>query len=512
SQPNDPFLLLIQKEPILLEDGVPVNRPIPSLPAAPVEQSAPIQAIPPASPLPLSPSGADWHASPEAPWAQKQGEPELPARQEPSAPAAQEEQPWYEHDQYAAASTVSAQNWENVPNASTDQPAWNAEAQEEAQPAQPDWLNTLTRNEQAQTPVSQAAPEIMPTHTEPTPVAQDDAAMPFFFSAENEESEGEMGWPAWLKSLGAESLEPEESSGPLAQSSPASAQPETYTSQSASGSGQPDWMHQLTTPVNEPAQPDWMNQFAANAQGQPYQQPTTPMPAPVAGQEQRYIASLEDLEKSLQSQGFAPLTPGSLSSIAQTQTNPSASVEPRESPSLSSALAQLGNFTQPPVAPPTDTGEQWWNTMLTQSSEQSAQAGPTMSDPFAALGAHSAQEATMPMPALPATPTPQTTAPFQPSADQIPVMNGMPLTPTYRSDALLDSDLETTMKRPAITLQPMKTAENHGERHAANGKWRGGERKHAEHLDESNLSHHERLIKGYQYQLSGAYEESMQEY
>ncbi|MGH2482145.1 MAG: tetratricopeptide repeat protein, partial [Ktedonobacteraceae bacterium] len=48
SQPNDPFLLLIQKEPILLEDGVPVNRPIPSLPAAPVEQSAPIQAIPPA--------------------------------------------------------------------------------------------------------------------------------------------------------------------------------------------------------------------------------------------------------------------------------------------------------------------------------------------------------------------------------------------------------------------------------------------------------------------------------
>ncbi len=68
------------------------------------------------------------------------------------------------------------------------------------------------------------------------------------------------------------------------------------------------------------------------------------------------------------------------------------------------------------------------------------------------------------------------------------------------------------MKRPAITLQPMKTAENHGERHAANGKGRGGERKHAEHLDESNLSHHERLIRGYQYQLSGAYEESMQEY
>ena len=172
SQPNDPFLLLIQKEPILLEDGVPVNRPIPSLPAAPVEQPAPIQAIPPASPVPPTPSGADWHASPEALWAQTQGEPELPARQEPSAPAAQEEQPWYEHDQYATASAAPAQKWENLPDASTDQPAWNAEAQEEAQPAQPDWLNTLTRNEQAQTPVYQAAPEIMPTHAEPTPVVQ----------------------------------------------------------------------------------------------------------------------------------------------------------------------------------------------------------------------------------------------------------------------------------------------------------------------------------------------------
>jgi len=45
----------------------------------------------------------------------------------------------------------------------------------------------------------------------------------------------------------------------------------------------------------------------------------------------------------------------------------------------------------------------------------------------------------------------------------------------------------------------------------ANGKGRG-ERKPIEHVDDSGLSHHERLIRGYQYQLSGAYEDSMQEY
>ena len=70
------------------------------------------------------------------------------------------------------------------------------------------------------------------------------------------------------------------------------------------------------------------------------------------------------------------------------------------------------------------------------------------------------------------------------------------------------------MKRPAITLQPMKKGDGrHHERSGGtNGKGRGGERRPTDHLDESNLSNHERLIKGYQYQLSGAYEESMQEY
>ncbi|MEO7019023.1 MAG: tetratricopeptide repeat protein [Ktedonobacteraceae bacterium] len=570
-QPNDPFLTLIQKEPILLENGVPVNRPVAHIP---VEQPAPIQNAAPApaynmqsqvttpiSPLPKAPSGANWNAaSPEATWAHSQAQSELPSWQEQLAPAMQAEQPWYENDQYAATSAPSMQNWENLPNASQTQHGWESETQEEEQPAQPDWLNTLTRSEQPQAvePVYQAPSALVPTYAE-TPViaqpqaAQEDEAMPFFLPAENAENEGEMGWPAWLKSLGAESLEPDAAPEQSAQIEPTPVQPawnDTYTSQpmheadrwaaqpamSASHTSQPeapsqpDWMQQLTPPVSEavqPATPDWMQQFSppvsepvqsttpdwmqqfASAESLSYPQPATP--APIAEQEQHYITSLEDLEKSLQAQGFAPLTPGTLASLAQAQANAPLPTQPQEQPSLSSALAQLGNFAQPPVAPATSTGEPWWNTMLSQTPEQTAPTGSPMPNeqvnPFTALGAHSTQETNTPMPALPATPAPLAATPFQQNASQITA----PLTPVYRSDALLDSDLETTMKRPAVKLQPMQVGQS-GDRPYTNGKSHNNERLVIEHRDDSHMNNHERLVRGYQYQLSGAYDEAMNDY
>lgn len=99
--------------------------------------------------------------------------------------------------------------------------------------------------------------------------------------------------------------------------------------------------------------------------------------------------------------------------------------------------------------------------------------------------------------------------PFEPAAPSMPPAAEPALTPVYRSDALLDNDLETTMKRPAIRLQPMQQARG-GEKQA--GRGRPGERKPAERSDDSTLSSRDRLLKGYQYQLSGAYDEAMQEY
>jgi tetratricopeptide (TPR) repeat protein len=252
-------------------------------------------------------------------------------------------------------------------------------------------------------------------------------------------------------------------------------------------------MQQFSPAPQQNATPDWMQQLS-NSESLPYQEPATPAGTPVNEQEQRYLASLEDLEQDLQTQGFVPMEPGSLASIAQGQPPAQAQAQQGTQPSLSSALAQLGNFGQQPVGP--RPSEPWWNN---QNSEQPASGVPhTPSEtlnPFAALGARNDDDATGSFAALPATPQP---APAQ------------ELTPAYRSDALLDSDLETTMKRPAITLQPLKAGEAASER--PNGKGRGGERRPPEVIDGSSLSNHERLIRGYQYQLSGAYDESMQEY
>ncbi|HEU5374377.1 MAG TPA: tetratricopeptide repeat protein [Ktedonobacteraceae bacterium] len=570
SQPGDPFLELIKKEPILLENGTPLHHQPTLAPDSPIQHplSPPEQdvatslygewdtvntwdkqtsLVTPLSPLPPAPIGVNGNANEEKSLSQVQDQAELDMsvwqmqeEELPSSPS--EDQPWYESEQYALTNAESVQNWESLatPPANT----WHLEAQDEEQPAPPAWLGTLTRSEKLRAvqppPVVPTQPEVQPTQLQAHPTFSTAQQMPvqeeetpFFFPSDNEENEGEMGWPEWLKSLGAETLEPEQAtpSAPLAEidATPFKASPQTHTEEHTSEQNQhdwmqqlsgtqvsldqpamPDWMQQFSTPAsspNQPAMPDWMQQFSS-AEDMPHQPPAEP--APIAEEEQRYIASLEELEKSFQSQGFAPLVPGSLSSIAQAQANVSEPVQPQvqEQPSLSSALAQLGNFSQPSGTSPSP-GDPWWNSMLEQASEQPMPTTLPLSgeqeqvNSFATLSTHAHQEAPAQMPTLPATPTPLAT-PFQ-SASGIPTP---PLTPTYRSDALLDNDLETTMKRPAIKLQPMQT----GDRPYPNGKGHSGERPAIEHGDDGNLSNHERLVRAYQYQLSGGYEEAMQDY
>ena len=641
-QPGDPFLALLRKKPILLENGRPVTSQAASAPtqkpqAAPaplentygnwdtldtwdqqIQNSTPTNQFAPAAPLHLNHHDSGTNFQPVNPQ-----QPEMPAawvsQLEQQAPAAQNEPTWYQQD--------TTESWSN-------------DVHENEMGTPPAWLDTLTRNEQQHTladkplsaPLPPVASQPLAPQPEPTPMSEilaqpqvqpEEDPVPFFFPSD-EETEGDMGWPEWLKSLGAETLESEQSappSAPLPQVAPVPSKPlgeapaweapqpgqpvaeddpwaalpsiSANNEAHADANGQPDWMQQITPPAqnatpewmhqfspagtstqssvpdwmqqiapvelpSEPnvapdwmhqfspvdntstqnaapdwmqqfastdssstqgAAPDWMQQFAntqapsqsatpdwmqdlAHAESQTYQEPALPAGTPVNEQEQRYIASLDDLERDLQSQGFVPMEPGSLASIAQAQTNMPTQPPQEIQPSLSSALAQLGNFGQQPAVQ--NNNEAWWNT---QNREQSTTSGiphtPNETlNPFAALGARTNEEAPRPFAPLPATPTP-----LSPASN-----TGQPLTPTYRSDALLENDLETTMKRPAITLQPMKTGDAHGERSSSNGKGRGGERKPVEHVDESHLSNHERLIRGYQYQLSGAYEESMQEY
>ena len=67
------------------------------------------------------------------------------------------------------------------------------------------------------------------------------------------------------------------------------------------------------------------------------------------------------------------------------------------------------------------------------------------------------------------------------------------------------------MKRPAVKLQPMQVGVS-GDRPYSNGRSYGNERPPVEHGDDSKLSNHERLVRGYQHQLSGAYDEAMNDY
>lgn len=624
SQLSDPFLELIKKEPILLEDGTPINLPPTSSPTsqqpAPAEQNTygnwemvdkwdqPTQASSPLpnQPVPETPAQPDWNSSSGELNTASPPQPEMPAawqaQLEPQTPSEQDEQPWYQQD--------AIENWNSQENSGTVLPGWSSDVQEEDQTAHPAWLDTLTRSEQEQ--ASTASPFELPTTVQPAEAASsptpapeakpepeeqlEEEPSPFFFPPE-EENDSDMGWPEWLKSLGAEELEPEQTtpSQPLPTIEPTQIKPTIeqtplkpaeeapsweapqpneagaeadpwaslppLSSQNDSwndSNDQPEWMQQIS-PVEIPSAqnetPEWTQQFATaentSTQGdtpewmlqfsntpsqelhedatpswmqqlsgvgnQPYQEPAMTAGAPVNEQEQRYLTSLEDLEKDLQSQGFVPMSPGSLASIAQVQTDAQAQSLPEVGSelSLSSALAQLGNFSQAPASQSENPGDPWW----TQAGEPSAPAIPhTPSEPlnpFAALGARTTDDAPQPFAPLPATPAPTPLAPdrgqpLPPTPDSVPD-RGQPLAPTYRSDVLLDSDLETTMKRPAITLQPMKPGESQLGRSLTNGQGHGAH-KLPEPTDESNLSNHERLVRGYQYQLSGAYEESMQEY
>ena len=664
-QPGDPFLQLLKREPILLEDGRPLNfaasaqttpipaAPAPQVPASPYDNwetqgnwSTPAQptSSPAISPIPETPTRASWNE--EAPVLASNGQaaPELPSWQEQieaSLPPALEEQPWYQNEALVQADTQLTPDWHQSQSGAN----WNNEPQEEEEIAPPAWLDTLTKSEQqqpvAESPIKAASvplpvvpPPITPSAS-PVPQPQSpiaDEPTPFFMPAE-EASEDEMGWPEWLKSLGAEELGQEAAtpSEPLpdidatpikqngnnhtwdtpqpveAKSQPAadpwsalpamSAQNDTWTEPAS----QPDWMQQMspTPPTNSPlptpsATPDWMQQMsptlqansplptpsatpdwaqqmsptpnpAAQSATPDWMQQISPTPNPtsngapdwvqqfspvneaaaqsqsgmpewmqsfgaqptptadtsasVSEQEQRYVTSLENLEKSLQAQGFTQLTPGSLASIAQTQqgvpTPPAMPIQPEPQPQPeeqrlpSSALEQLGHLSQAPLPPAKD--ETWWNSMPQQAPEVPApvqqRVTEPINDPFAALGART----TEPFAPLPATPTSTRQEPsFAPAASQnTQGQSDTPLLPAYRSDALLDDELETTMKRPAITLQPIQAGAPQGDRpYISKGH---NERKH-EHVDDSNLSSHEHLVKGYQYQLSGAYDDAMQEY
>ena len=382
-----------------------------------------------------------------------------------------EKQPWFQAEQLQA--THSEQDTTNVLSSNVE-PAesihsWSSETQEEDFPTPPAWLDVLTKFDwQPGDPVSTPSTrsqEIEASHenvTSSQTQAEPDPASPklwegdliarpeayiaeepaFFFPTE--ESNSEMEWPEWLKSLGAETLEthPE----------PATATVDLEPDQSFEFQS---WTEQLDQTFSEA--------------------------------EQEQMASLEHLDNDLLSQGFVPLQPGTLNTIA-------------EEPSLSSALAELGNFSADSVTPEPPSTQVTSDTFL-QPAESSEPASPP---PILADTIPLEIPIQNPVAVEAAS---QTFTPVDNSAEK--EAQEVPLIPAYRADALLEDDLETTMKRPAIRLQSIQQSAAQSDTLSMPGKGRVGEHGRA-HND--NVSHKERLLRGYQLQLAGAYDDAMAEY
>lgn len=341
--------------------------------------------------------------------------------------------------------------------------------------------------------------------------------------------------PEWLKGVAGASSFP--SNSDVTWSQPARQTPPPASEE------EPSWLRQIggtTHPARgadinraEPALP------AAQAAMWGEQEQVQPAPAGVPGQnEQKVLTTLEALESTLFSQGFVPLEPKTLSALAQTPSPVQPSVPqhsvpetPREEDSLSSAFAQLGNFSQPPVAPmhqpmptvpeiptlppaqpdPVLPVEPWWATALkADTSSASPVAEQRVPDPVVPPVQRDFVGRTQ-EPAQMGDPL-EVTVRVSPT---LPPTKYAPPIAALQREALLDGELETTMRRPAVRLQPEQPRSAREQSPAAGNKQPHVERpatNPVQATENGNMSYQHRLVKSYQHQLVGDYDEAMQEY
>jgi tetratricopeptide (TPR) repeat protein len=294
--------------------------------------------------------------------------------------------------------------------------------------------------------------------------------------------------------------------------------------------------------------------------------------------EQNLFTTLEELEQSLRSKGFIQLEPNSLSALAgqmpessaasyydpdiaqtpeslATSYNPDISTAPEvhdaqdfqqsayrqepqeqqetfEDPSLSSALAQLGNFIQEPPAPTPPSlasslemfGQNdepsWLQALKSTSTTPTVPVTPTVPEPYVEPFAPAAYADNFPQtPPVQAEPT--RTASYNPTQPVEKELQETVKAPAMQGNPLLDleGELETTMRRPAVRLQGMQRPTSPSRR--PEGSYIVSRSQSGEHIEKAaktikptneNLSYHDRLVKGYQCQLVGDYDEAMQEY
>ena len=462
------------------------------------------------------------------------------------------------------------------------EPSWMSGVQNEAIATPPAWLHMLTQDEsRGQQQPEDATPSIIEEHEQQQPSIEmpvlvpsqpqmetalaDEAideswrdALQTSLNTTTDEESFSFG-PEWLKSLGAAELGSEVQEQPVAPRASQEQPKAVQSTQPLYEEPEPlqeiyEWSEPVNASFQEPVSGahSWLDALSV--------EPEHTEPA-----EQAIVNTLEDLEHSLLSEGFVPLEPNSLSAIAQSQDSaldtPSAPVpysyreesyeeEPNHLSTLSSALEQLGNLATPhtsyqspelllPAAQQTPTqpleeplwasgfrsvpaplqqedSDVWQTTQDTTLSpiEASQEAAVFTQTPVVQDFVPQEQPFTLPD-RLEAFPVPAFEATQEP---QRAYVSDLPVAPVAR-DAFFESELETTMKRPAVRLQAMKQTQqpvpatpyqyqtartgrgNQSTSIPASGSGKDGSRRLQE-----------RLVQGYQHQLVGDYDEAMQEY
>jgi tetratricopeptide (TPR) repeat protein len=430
---------------------------------------------------------------------------------------------------FAEADLDSSNSWiSSVDRYGAEETDGTSVAQENGPPS---WLSMLTQADRKQmTADSPALKDTSPPSLQPEkislsslqePVAEQSvtslAPSPWSQELEatsplgDDEDEFSFG-PAWLRSLGAATLEKE-----------------------------------AVPHLEEPTPAALSLSIEAQRQGQP-----TPTVSPVKKQErsaapsseqaeQDLVMTLEELEQQLLAKGFVAMEPNSLSTIAQAEEAKSANIgtsrsmqqasQPVQEMAQKSALAELGMMFREPVdqTEPVDSSavssadsldfpaEPLWMRELRSSSISRSSASIANSAFNTPIVSRSVPPARVSQ-ALSHTPPREETIrglkfespQLAGSSSVVSRQGGGSSGQNAGVNPLLESELETTMKRPAVRLQSMAHS---GVPHShASGAVKVSTGQQRESPVSENLDYKECLLKGYQHQLVGDYDEAMQGY
>ncbi len=447
-------------------------------------------------------------------------------------------------------------------NAAAEEPSWMSSLQPTSQEQEPrsesSWMGSLQPTSQEQEPRSE--PSWM-SSLQSTPQEQEPRSEPSWLDTLRQSSESSwlsslqpMGEASWMDALQQGTEAKKEFSPSQNESAPLADEGRYNWSNSFGTVPETDW--KSSSPSYTPAT-NWASAAESSSQS-PFQESL---------QDDPLLATLKELEQGLLAQGFVPLEPNSLSSLAQQQEHLSLSEPPLQAseetmphraiePSLSSALAQLGGYGSQAAIPAKENEQgqivqdrsaqgvpSWSSTPPASPAPSLPPVAPEIAAPVMREQLSSYASAPEPVeqkrqtqPAPTSAPVGQPaygTAPAPRFANNAPRASEMQTreepaanlhfrpTPTpaptsqaplVHIDPLLDSELETTMKRPAIRLQPMQQPRSEGAREQGGTPSNTRTRASISRGTEQGMTNQERLVTGYQHQLVGDYDEAMLEY